>query len=200
MKGIDGAFASSFHELWQSWCVSQCELLFPLLCPSDVLLTDCKGRGFILSVHIIVSLLADSRGYLCISSYNLTQYPSQTVQILFCFINMILTTARAQQSCRNSGYRVQKDSEGIFLWAPLWYWRALCIISLCIVPAQPAAGEHVLSDSCISHTASWFPLKSVSYHFNPGSLWNQEATETIGRIYTTLFIFTAIFKQEWIDL
>lgn len=96
MKGIDGAFASSFHVLWQSRCVSQCELLFPPLCPSGVLLSACKGRGFILSVHIIVSLLANSKGCLCISSYNLTQYPSQMVQILFCFINMFLTTARAQ--------------------------------------------------------------------------------------------------------
>lgn len=96
MKGTDGALASSFHALWQSHCVSQCELLFLPLCPSDVLLSACKGRGFILSVHIIISLLADSKGCLCISSYNLTQYPSQMVQILFCFINMFLTTARAQ--------------------------------------------------------------------------------------------------------
>lgn len=93
MKGTDEAFASSFHALWQSCCVSQCELVFPPLFPSDVLLSARKGEGFILSVHITVSLLVNSKGCLCISSYNLTQYPPQ---ILLCFINMFLSTGRPQ--------------------------------------------------------------------------------------------------------
>lgn len=50
MKGTDEAFASSFHALWQCHCVSQCELVFPPLCPSDVSLSGCKGKGFILSI------------------------------------------------------------------------------------------------------------------------------------------------------
>lgn len=85
------------------------------------------AKGFILSVHITVSLLVNSKGCLCTSSYNiLTQYPSQ---ILFCFINIFLTTSTAQKNCRNSGQRVQKAVMRFILCVTLWCWRALCIIS-----------------------------------------------------------------------
>lgn len=96
VQGTDRAFASSFPVLWQSRCPSQHELLSPPLCPSGALLSACKGRAFIISMRIIVSPLAPSKGCLYISSYNLTQYPFQMVQILLCFINMFLAAAKAQ--------------------------------------------------------------------------------------------------------